>query len=166
MKNLIRLLFFFVSFNLICQENTSFSDSGFISYNSDDITMEIYLVKNIEELFEINSDKKPIIITEVRLHEPISIFIVYKLSSDIMIELKYDSKLRMPNNILSELWSNSNIGNGMFKNGTWYRSESYETLYFGETDDIGAYQFHIEIYINNQLWHTFVLEFNLLVNII
>jgi hypothetical protein len=128
--------------------------------------MEIYLVKNIEELFEINSDKKPIIITEVRLHEPISIFIVYKLSSDIMIELKYDSKLRIPNNILSELWSDSNIGNGMFKNGTWYRSESYGTLYFGETDDIGAYQFHIEIYINNQLWHTFVLEFNLLVNII
>ena len=163
MKSILKFIIIMITINLYSQENVSFSNNGFIEFEDNEYKMKIYLVNNIEELMAFSNDYSTInSITEIQINEPISFFIVWTTSKDF-VKLEYTSKLQEPNGNIDNLnfGKKLEIAEGKTLNNLYYKSSSYVTIIFDDYDDIGEYQFHIEVYCNDKLWQIFILEFNL-----
>jgi len=97
----------------------------------------------------------------VKINEPISLFIIYGTEND-SIDLTYNLRIREPNGAISEVkYDGLKISDVVISKRTLYPANVMPTIVFDENEEIGIYYFIIQVFDENELIKTFILEFNL-----
>jgi hypothetical protein len=149
-------------------ENTVFSNNGTVSYQDNDYLFVGALVEDLQKTLEIwsvpDSQGFPNLstITKIKRNEPISVFLTYATRKN-EINMTYDFKTLRPDGSFSHnIYKGLEIARGNSPDTLLYRARKLPVIVFDETDSFGTYQFHINIFDNNNLITIFILEFNLM----
>jgi hypothetical protein len=165
MKKALIIFWLIISANIFSQENRLFSNEGVIQFQDSDYFFVILLVDDLQKAISIWNipDETPRIdqITNIKINEPISLFILYATDRD-RINLTYNLRLRQPDGKLS--WKNFQglkISDTVITKRILYRALQLPEITFDENDKTGKYCFIVDIYDNDIFIVSLELEFNL-----
>jgi hypothetical protein len=165
MKKALIILCLIISANIFSQENRLFSNEGVIQFQNSDYLFIILLVDDLQEAINIwnipNETPRINHITNIRINEPISLFILYATDRD-RINLTYSLRLREPDGRLS--WKNFQglkISDTVINKRILYRALQLPEITFDENEKTGKYCFIVDIYDNDNFIVTLELEFDL-----
>jgi ABC-type lipoprotein release transport system permease subunit len=165
-KASIFLIGFLVLMNGFAQESIFFSNNGHISFQNQDYMLQFILVNDLKATLNIwNVPNVPPRLTpsiKTRINEPISLFVVYATDKD-SINLMYNLKIKKPNGTFSEKSYNGlKIADKVIVKQVLYTGDQLPTIIFDEKEELGKYQFIIEVYDDKGIIKIFALEFDLL----
>ena len=164
-KLCIFLIMFLLSLKVFGQEDVLFSNNGYITFQNQELFILIVLVNDLQEAVNTwripNTTPTIYETTMVKINEPISLFIIYGTEND-SIDLTYNLRIREPNGAISEVkYDGLKISDVVISKRTLYPANVMPTIVFDENEEIGIYYFIIQVFDENELIKTFILEFNL-----
>ena len=147
MKNKLFLLFaLIISTNVFSQSNIQFSNSGYIHYQDQNFSFYILLVNDFMEALEnwnlYNTPENIKHTATVRVDEGISVFIIYATNNE-SIFLTYNLRL---NTHIRPFTENLFISNRVISEQTWHTANEMMTVNIDQYDEIGRYNFIVEIF--------------------
>lgn len=156
---------FLLSLKVFGQEDVLFSNNGYITFQNQELFILIVLVNDLQEAVNTwripNTTPTIYETTMVKINEPISLFIIYGTEND-SIDLTYNLRIREPNGAISEVkYDGLKISDVVISKRTLYPANVMPTIVFDENEEIGIYYFIIQVFDENELIKTFILEFNL-----
>lgn len=160
--------FIFLVFFALTSIAQTTSEKGAIDFSNKEYFLMISLVNNHKEVIS-NWDTNPEKYTpEVspkktfKIGDTVVPFIVFSSTKRDSVNLKCNFYLVKPDGkISSNKGDEINIANGKVKKTLLYRSASVFGWTFDDTDPLGKYEIHIEIYDNERFREKFVLTFEL-----
>jgi hypothetical protein len=165
MKKSFIIFSLLINASIFPQENQYFSNSGALTFETDDYTFNIILVPDLLEALERwnNPDRNGysyiVSISAVRIDEPMAILIIFTPKKE-NINLTYNFSMLKSNGTFSEnKYDGLIIYNGRARKNIALHGRDLLTIVYRNEDPLGKYQYHLEIFDSENYLGKAVLEF-------
>jgi hypothetical protein len=148
---------------IYCQETQFFSDAGHLSILLNGYGFRIALVPNLTDAIESwdnpdeNNNSPLTVITSVRRGDVIAVFLIFATTEE-EVNLTYNFRTLKPDGTFSEN-TELIIHNGIANRNRYMYSRQMPIIVYYSYDQVGTYQYYLEIYDSGAYLCRAILEF-------